>query len=83
MIKKMNRDNDQDFDQIIYYFERHIEVDGDSHGPMALQMIKNLCGTDPIKWEEAITASKSALERRIALWDGINLQITQKEKALS
>ena len=83
MIKKMNRDNDQDFDQIIYYFERHIEVDGDSHGPMALQMIKNLCGTDPIKWEEAISASKSALERRIALWDGINLQITQKEKALS
>ena len=83
MIKKMNRDNDQDFDQIIYYFERHIEVDGDSHGPMALKMIKNLCGTDPIKWEEAISASKSALERRIALWDGINLQITQKEKALS
>ena len=83
MIKKMNRDNDQDFDQIIYYFERHIEVDGDSHGPMALQMIKSLCGTDPIKWEEATSASKSALERRIALWDGINLQITQKEKALS
>lgn len=83
MIKRMNRENDHNFDQIIYYFERHIEVDGDSHGPMALDMIKNLCGTDPLKWEEAISASKTALQKRIALWDGINLQITQKEKALT
>ena len=83
MIKRMNRENDHNFDQTIYYFERHIEVDGDSHGPMALDMIKNLCGTDPIKWEEAITASKTALQRRIALWDGINLQITQIEKTIA
>ena len=83
MIKRMNRDNDQNFDQVIYYFERHIEVDGDSHGPMALEMIKSLCGTDPIKWNEAISASKTALQRRIALWDGINQQITQKQKALA
>jgi hypothetical protein len=83
MIKKMNRDNDQDFDQIIYYFERHIEVDGDSHGPMALEMIKKLCGTDPVKWDDAISASKTALLRRIALWDGINRQINKKEIVLT
>ena len=83
MIKKMNREEDHNFGQIIYYFERHIEVDGDSHGPMALDMIKNLCGTDPMKWEEAISASKIALERRIALWDGINQQIKQKQKTLT
>ena len=47
MIKRMNIENERKFDQIIYYFERHIEVDGDSHGPMALDMIKNLCGSDP------------------------------------
>ena len=82
MIKKMNIENERKFDQIIYYFERHIEVDGDSHGPMALDMIKNLCGSDPLKWEEAISASKSALQKRISLWDGINLQIIQNEKAL-
>jgi hypothetical protein len=50
---------------------------------MAIDMIKNLCGTDPLKWEEAISASKTALQERIALWDGINLQITQNEKALT
>ena len=82
MIKRMNIENERKFDQIIYYFERHIEVDGDTHGPMALDMIKNLCGSDPLKWEEAISASKSALQKRISLWDGINLQIIQNEKAL-
>ena len=82
MIKIMNIENERKFDQIIYYFERHIEVDGDTHGPMALDMIKNLCGSDPLKWEEAISASKSALQKRISLWDGINLQIIQNEKAL-
>lgn len=82
MIKRMNIENESKFDQIIYYFERHIEVDGDSHGPMALDMIKNLCGSDPLKWEEAISASKSALQKRISLWEGINLQIIQNEKAL-
>ena len=82
MIKRMNIENERKFDQIIYYFERHIEVDGDSHGPMALDMIKNLCGSDPLKWKEAISASKSALQKRISLWDGINLQIIQNEKAL-
>ena len=50
---------------------------------MALEMIENLCGTDPLKWEEAISASKSALEKRVALWDGINLKLTQTEKTLT
>lgn len=82
MIKKMNRDKEQIFDQTIYYFERHIEVDGDTHGPLAIQMIKNLCGTDPNKWNEAISASKTALKMRIALWDGIHSKISQPEKLL-
>jgi hypothetical protein len=54
-----------------WYFDRHIEVDGKDHGPMALQMVSELCGDDPAKWSEAAEAAEAALRARISLWDGI------------
>lgn len=54
-----------------YYIERHIEVDGDHHSHLALEMVNRLCGTDASKWEEATAASVKALALRIGLWDAI------------
>ena len=55
--------------------ERHIEVDSEEHGPMALKMINELCGDDDKKWSEALNASKSSLKQRINLWDSIEKSI--------
>ena len=54
-----------------WYLDRHIEVDGEDHGPMALQMVSELCGNDPVKWSEAAEAAETALRARIALWDAV------------
>ena len=68
-----------DLSKLMYYFERHIELDGDEHGPMAMQMIRELCGSNDIKWSEVEEVSLLALEKRMALWDAIEEKILEKE----
>ncbi|WP_308311009.1 DUF3050 domain-containing protein [Streptomyces sp. GbtcB6] len=53
------------------YLARHIEVDGEEHTPMALQMVADLCATDDRRWHEATETVLVALEARSRLWDGI------------
>jgi hypothetical protein len=67
-----------DLSKLIYYFERHIELDADEHGPMAMQMITELCQEDEHKWKDVAEISILALEKRIGLWDAIEEKIVQK-----
>ncbi|WP_413999939.1 DUF3050 domain-containing protein [Flavobacterium sp. W1B] len=68
---------DTDLRKLIYYFERHIELDADEHGPMAMQMINELCEDDAKKWREVEEISVLALEKRILLWDAIEEHIME------
>ena len=62
---------EEDLKLFKYYFDRHIELDADEHGPMAFKMVDELCENDPIKKREVKEVAQEALESRIALWDGI------------
>jgi len=62
-----------------YYLERHIEVDGDHHSHLALEMTEQLCQQDEKKWSDAIEASKASLQSRIYLWDGVYDEIMARK----
>lgn len=62
-------------DTFVDYLARHIEVDGEQHTPMAMQMVTDLCGDDETKWKQAAEAVNLALAARTKLWDGIHAAI--------
>lgn len=75
LVRDINQREGGAWKRFVWYLERHIEVDGDEHGPLSLRMVSDLCGDDAAKWEEAASAAERAIEARLALWDGILLQI--------
>jgi hypothetical protein len=75
MVKEFNQQIPGKVDVLLYYLERHIEVDGDHHSQLAYQMTADLCGDNEEHWAEATAAVKKALQARIDLWDGISATI--------
>lgn len=63
--------SEDSFVKFRYYLDRHIELDGDEHGPLSLRMIEKLCKEDAQLWQEAEAIAVQSLEKRIALWDSI------------
>lgn len=59
----------------VYYLQRHIELDGDSHGPAAVQLVDEITQGNESKLVELYGAGISAIEQRIALWDALQLQL--------
>ncbi len=57
------------YPRLIYYLERHIELDGNEHGPLAQQLLDALIGDDPVADLRARTAAERSLALREGLWD--------------
>jgi hypothetical protein len=62
-------------DGLKYYLHRHIELDGDEHGPLAERLLLSLCDGDPRKMAEAEDVARRSLQARIVLWDGVLAEI--------
>ena len=67
----MNDETDGNFDNFVYYLNRHIELDGDEHGPLAAKLLSELCGEDEANWKAAEAAARKSLAARAQLWDDV------------
>ncbi len=71
IVNHLKSDPSKNCNTLLFYLDRHIEVDGDSHSHLAYDMMEQLCGNDEKKWEEAKQAALDSLHYRILLWDSI------------
>jgi hypothetical protein len=78
IINEMHKKFPDDISLFKYYIERHIEVDGDHHSHLALQMTANLCKDNEQYWKEAEESVIQSLKQRIELWNGVYRQLTEK-----
>ncbi|WP_133510289.1 DUF3050 domain-containing protein [Candidatus Thiosymbion oneisti] len=56
---------------MVYYLERHIELDSEQHGPAAINILKRMIGDDHDRYTKALESARQAIRARIRLWDGI------------
>lgn len=53
------------------YLERHIALDEETHTPLALRMLTQVCSEDQSGWDDALEAATACLRDRLSLWDAI------------
>lgn len=71
IVDQLKKDAPDQIETLVYYLERHIEVDGDHHSQLAYRMMEELCGDDGDKWQRATNAAIDSLKVRKILWDGV------------
>jgi hypothetical protein len=60
-----------------YYLHRHIELDGDEHGPLAEKLLVYLCDNRPERIADVERIAEESLKARINLWDGVLAELKQ------
>lgn len=59
-----------------YYLHRHVHLDDESHGPMAMRLLHALCAGDSMRIAEARSGARRALSARLRFWDEVYQSLT-------
>lgn len=71
IVQGLNQELGGGLTSLLYYLDRHIELDGGAHGAASEELICELCGSDPVAWRQAQEGALTALEARLHFWDDI------------
>ena len=63
---------------LLYYLQRHIELDGEEHGPMALNCLNDLTKSDSHLERMALETGLNSLKSRGLLWDQVLKALSSK-----
>ena len=55
----------------VYYLKRHIELDGDEHGPAAERILGAAIDGDRDRQMRVAMAARESIQARISFWDGL------------
>ena len=70
-LAKTLADSDLPVARLQYYIDRHIELDGDQHGPLSRRLVVAVCDGCNQKVTEASRMAAEAIRRRRLFWDGV------------
>ncbi len=71
MVGRLSAHSGNQWELFLLYLNRHIEHDGERHGPLSRALVARLCGDDHKLWSEAEQTARACLRARLDLWDRI------------
>jgi hypothetical protein len=72
LLERLTAAEPKRFARFLFYLRRHVDLDGDSHGPAALRIVARICGSDVRLRREALAAARASLTARLHVWDEIH-----------
>ena len=75
IVSNISKNTQIDLSSLLYFLNRHIDLDQNLHGPMSLYMIVDICQNDEEKYNQVIQIAKQSLQKRLKLYDSINQAI--------
>lgn len=67
----------------VYYLKRHIELDGDKHGPAAAAILRSAAAGDPERQYRVMVAACQSIDARIRFWDGLLASLAAQREVTS
>ena len=60
---------------LLTYLKRHINIDGDRHGPLSMKLLDTICDTDE-DYDLAYNSGITSLQLRLKVWDRIASELS-------